>query len=142
MQNILARKLRVFRAERGLTLREAEDVTGVDKDTLSKLERGLRRPFDVTLGKLAKGYGVDVEDLLEEPVLAGKAEAPAAVAGPAVTPSVGDEPEEGLPPQKLLHNELDRSILLRYKNGELSLDEAMTLLHTQQHGVVPAGNGE
>src|SRR5918997_829617 len=89
MQNILARKLRVFRAERGLTLREAEDVTGVDKDTLSKLERGLRRPFDVTLGKLAKGYGVDVEDLLEEPVLAGKAEVPAAVAGPAVTPSVG-----------------------------------------------------
>ena len=62
----LARKLRVLRAERGLTLREAEELTGVDKDTLSKIERGLRRPYDVTLSKLAKGYGVPVEELLEE----------------------------------------------------------------------------
>ena len=77
MQDTLARKLRVLRAERGLTLREAEHQTGVDKDTLSKLERGLRQPFDVTLSKLAKGYGVPVEELLEEPALAGKAEASA-----------------------------------------------------------------
>jgi transcriptional regulator with XRE-family HTH domain len=77
MQDTLARKLRVLRAERGLTLREAEQLTGVDKDTLSKIERGLRHPYDVTLSKLAKGYGVPVEYLLEEPVLAGpKAEAP------------------------------------------------------------------
>src|SRR5215210_7900795 len=77
MQGTLARKLRVLRAERGLTLRGAEELTGVDKDTLSKIERGLRHPYDVTLSKLAKGYGVPVEDLLEEPVLTtGKAEAP------------------------------------------------------------------
>ena len=68
MQDTLARKLRVLRAERGLTLREAEELTGVDKDTLSKIERGLRHPYDVTLSKLAKGYGVPVEELLEEPV--------------------------------------------------------------------------
>jgi transcriptional regulator with XRE-family HTH domain len=82
MQDTLARKLRVLRAERGLTLREAEQLTGVDKDTLSKIERGLRHPYDVTLSKLAKGYGVPVEDLLEEPVLLGKAEAPPEQAGP------------------------------------------------------------
>src|SRR5215217_417714 len=80
MQSTLARKLRVLRAERGLTLREAEELTGVDKDTLSKIERGLRRPYDVTLSKLAKGYGVPVEELLEEPV--PLAEAPRE-AGPA-----------------------------------------------------------
>jgi transcriptional regulator with XRE-family HTH domain len=58
-------------------LREAEQLTSVDKDTLSKIERGLRHPYDVTLSKLAKGYGVPVEDLLEEPALAAeKAEAP------------------------------------------------------------------
>jgi transcriptional regulator with XRE-family HTH domain len=68
VQDTLARKLRVLRAERGLTLREAEELTGVDKDTLSKIERGLRHPYDVTLSKLAKGYGVPVEDLLAEPV--------------------------------------------------------------------------
>jgi transcriptional regulator with XRE-family HTH domain len=65
MQDTLARKLRVLRVERGLTLREAEELTGVDKDTLSKIERGLRHPYDVTLSKLAKGYGVPVEELLE-----------------------------------------------------------------------------
>ena len=68
MQSTLARKLRVLRAERGMTLREAEQLTSVDKDTLSKIERGLRHPYDVTLSKLARGYGVPVEDLLEEPV--------------------------------------------------------------------------
>ena len=73
MQDTLARKLRVLRAERGLTLREAEELTGVDKDTLSKIERGLRHPYDVTLSKLAKGYGVPVEELLEEPVPLGEA---------------------------------------------------------------------
>ena len=79
MQGTLARKLRVLRAERGLTLREAAQRTGVDKDTLSKLERGIRHPHDVTISRLAKGYGVPVEELLEEPALAGtpgKAEAP------------------------------------------------------------------
>jgi transcriptional regulator with XRE-family HTH domain len=73
MQDTLARKLRVLRAERGLTLREAAQRTGVDKDTLSKIERGLRHPYDVTLSKLAKGYGVPVEELLEEPVPLGEA---------------------------------------------------------------------
>jgi transcriptional regulator with XRE-family HTH domain len=67
MQDTLARKLRVLRAERRLTLRQAERVTGVDKDTLSKLERGLRHPYDITLSRLARGYGVPVDELLEEP---------------------------------------------------------------------------
>src|SRR3954451_13586921 len=69
MQDALRRKLRVMRAERGLTLREAAERTGVDKGTLSMLERGVRRPHDVTLARLAKGYGVPVEDLFEEPNL-------------------------------------------------------------------------
>jgi transcriptional regulator with XRE-family HTH domain len=77
MHRSLPTRLRVLRAERGLTLRDAEHQTGVDKDTLSKIERGVRHPHDVTLAKIAKGYGVPVEDLLEEPVLAGsKAKAP------------------------------------------------------------------
>jgi transcriptional regulator with XRE-family HTH domain len=69
MQDTLARKLRVLRAERGLTLREAERLTGVDKDTLSKIERGIRHPYDVTLSKIAEGYDVPVGELLEEPAL-------------------------------------------------------------------------
>lgn len=59
-------KLRVLRARRGLTLREAAALTGVAKETISDLERGRRHPYDVTLAKLAAGYGVDLEELIEE----------------------------------------------------------------------------
>jgi transcriptional regulator with XRE-family HTH domain len=40
MQGSLARKLRVLRAERGLTLRQAAEQAGVRPGTLSELERG------------------------------------------------------------------------------------------------------
>src|SRR5215212_2599866 len=75
VQGSLAHRLRVLRAERGLTLREAASLTSVAKETISDIERGLRHPHDPTLAKIAKGYGVPVGDLLEEPALAGKAEA-------------------------------------------------------------------
>jgi transcriptional regulator with XRE-family HTH domain len=59
---------------------EAAEKTGVGRDTLSDLERGRRHPVMPTLAKIARGYGVPVEELLEEPAgfaeLAGKAEAP------------------------------------------------------------------
>jgi transcriptional regulator with XRE-family HTH domain len=73
MQGSLARKLRVLRAERGLTLRQAAEQAGVRPGTLSELERGLHRPHDITLSRVAKGYGIDVEELLAEPALAGNA---------------------------------------------------------------------
>jgi transcriptional regulator with XRE-family HTH domain len=52
----LPMKLRVLRAERQLSLREASARTGVDKVALSRYERGLGRPQDLTLAKIAKGY--------------------------------------------------------------------------------------
>jgi transcriptional regulator with XRE-family HTH domain len=76
-QTSLGHKLRILRAERGLTLREAASLTGVAKETISDIERGIRHPHDVTVAKLARAYDVPVEDLLtEEPVLAGNAETP------------------------------------------------------------------
>jgi len=66
-QTSLGHKVRVLRAERGLTLREEASRTGVAKETISDIERGLRHPHDPTLAKIAKGYGVPVEDLLKEP---------------------------------------------------------------------------
>src|SRR5215212_2520097 len=81
VQGSLAHRLRVLRAERGLTLREAASLTSVAKETISDIERGLRHPHDPTLAKIAKGYGVPVGDLLEEPVAAGKADAPPEQAG-------------------------------------------------------------
>jgi transcriptional regulator with XRE-family HTH domain len=69
----LAERLRVLRAQRGMTLVEAAEQVGVGRDTLSDLERGRRHPVMPTLAKIAQGYGVPVEDLLEEPTLAGAA---------------------------------------------------------------------
>jgi transcriptional regulator with XRE-family HTH domain len=68
MQESLATKLRVLRAERGLTLRQAADRVRVRPATLSDIEHGRSQPHDVTLAKIAKAYGVPLADLLEEPV--------------------------------------------------------------------------
>ena len=68
MQGSLAHKLRILRAERELSLREAASLTGVAKETISDIERGLRHPHDPTVAKIAKGYGVPVEELLGEPI--------------------------------------------------------------------------
>jgi transcriptional regulator with XRE-family HTH domain len=64
----LAERLRVLRAQRGMTLAKAAEQAGVGRDTLSDLERGRRHPVMPTLAKIAQGYGVPVEELLEEPV--------------------------------------------------------------------------
>ena len=68
LEGSLAYRLRVARLEKGLTLREAAKVTGVDKATISAVERNKRKPFDVTLSRLAKGYGVSISQLVEEPI--------------------------------------------------------------------------
>jgi len=76
MHRSLATKLRVLRAERGLTVRQVSELSGVAKETISQVERGERHPYDRTLAKLAHVYDVPVESLLEEPAFAEKAEAP------------------------------------------------------------------
>ncbi len=68
METWLPHKLRVLRMRQGLTLIDAAKKTGVTRATLSELERGHRHPVAPTLVKIAKGYGVPVEELLEEPV--------------------------------------------------------------------------
>jgi transcriptional regulator with XRE-family HTH domain len=76
VQHSLGTRLRVLRAERGLTLRAAEELTGVARETIGEVERDLRKPHDLTLAKIAAGYGVPFESLLElEEVEASKAEA-------------------------------------------------------------------
>jgi transcriptional regulator with XRE-family HTH domain len=62
---MLLEQLRVLRAERQLTLRELQARSGVSKDTISDLERGLRKPRPITLAKLADALGIDTAELLE-----------------------------------------------------------------------------
>src|SRR5215207_7358207 len=61
MQGSLAKRIRVLRAQHGLTLREAAALAGVRPSTLSDIEHGRSKPHDVTLAKIAEGYAVPVE---------------------------------------------------------------------------------
>jgi transcriptional regulator with XRE-family HTH domain len=76
MQKSLAAKLRLLRAQRGLTVKDAAGQLGVDRHTLRRIELGTQEAQYPTLAKIAEGYSVPVEELLEEPALAGKASAP------------------------------------------------------------------
>jgi transcriptional regulator with XRE-family HTH domain len=95
MQGSLAERLRVLRAQHGLSLIEASEKIGVNRHTLRDLELGKREPYGPTIRKIAEGYNVPLARLLEEePVAAGKAEAPEA--GPTGA-SAEHEEHEGQP---------------------------------------------
>ncbi len=63
----VAPRLRRVREQRGLTLTEAADLTGISKSTLSRLETGQRRPNLELLLPLAQAYRVPIDDLVGAP---------------------------------------------------------------------------
>src|SRR5215203_1182447 len=62
-QTTLGEKLRMLRAQRGLTVTQAAELTGTTRDTLAALESGKRKARYDTLFKIAEGYGVDVDEI-------------------------------------------------------------------------------
>ncbi len=60
-------RLRRVRDQRGLTLTEAAQRTGMSKSTLSRLETGQRRPSLELLLPLAQAYRVPLDDLVGAP---------------------------------------------------------------------------
>jgi DNA-binding XRE family transcriptional regulator len=66
MPRPIAVKLRVLREERGLTHKEAAKLANVSHWTLIYLESGKRDPYMPTVTKIARAYGVSVEELVEE----------------------------------------------------------------------------
>jgi DNA-binding XRE family transcriptional regulator len=66
MPGAIAVKLRSFREERGLTHKEAAELTNVHHWTLYCLESGKRSPYMPTVTKIARAYGVPLEELVEE----------------------------------------------------------------------------
>jgi DNA-binding XRE family transcriptional regulator len=61
----IALKLRALREERGLTQKEAAQLAGVSHWTLLWLESGKRAPYMPTVTKIARAYGVSIEELVE-----------------------------------------------------------------------------
>jgi len=66
MPGPIALKLRVLREERGLTQKEAAKLANVYHETLIYLESGKRPPYMPTVTKIARAYGVPLEELVEE----------------------------------------------------------------------------
>src|SRR4051794_32771866 len=60
-------RLRALRTERGSTLGEIAEATGISVSTLSRLESGGRRPTLELLLPLARVYGVALDDLVDTP---------------------------------------------------------------------------
>jgi transcriptional regulator with XRE-family HTH domain len=60
-------RLRRVRNERGVTLTDLAERTGISKSTLSRLENGQRRPSLELLLPLAQAYRVPLDDLVGAP---------------------------------------------------------------------------
>jgi transcriptional regulator with XRE-family HTH domain len=107
VQESLARKLRILRADKGITLDEAEKLTGVTRETIGALEHAQRGAHTRTLEKIAHGYDVSVEYLVSsEPALAlGKAEAPKAGRSVADSAAEGEREAPGFVVYKVGYEE-------------------------------------
>jgi transcriptional regulator with XRE-family HTH domain len=60
-------RLRALRTERGATLAELADTTGISVSTLSRLESGRRRPTLELLLPLARAHQVPLDELVDAP---------------------------------------------------------------------------
>ena len=66
MPGPIAVKLRLLREQRGLTQKEAAELTKVSHWTLIDLETGKRDLYMPTVTKIARAYGVPIEELVQE----------------------------------------------------------------------------
>ena len=65
MDRRLNNRLRLWRANAGLTLEEVADLTGLSVAMLSRVERGQREFSPTTKVRIARCLGVRVRDLFE-----------------------------------------------------------------------------
>jgi transcriptional regulator with XRE-family HTH domain len=61
----MAKRIKEWRAQRGLSQRDLADVSGVSREYIARIELGQHDPTLSTLEKLAKALNVKVGKLLE-----------------------------------------------------------------------------
>jgi transcriptional regulator with XRE-family HTH domain len=61
----MAKRIKEWRAKRGLSQRDLAEVSGVSREYIARIELGQHDPTLSTLEKLAKALGVKVRRLLE-----------------------------------------------------------------------------
>jgi transcriptional regulator with XRE-family HTH domain len=99
-------RLKQLREEAVLTVHELAEASGVSDDTISKIENGQRVARPNTLRKLAHALDVSPQELrrparIEEPALAGKAEAPRETGPPRVSKERLEEHFENIRPAEV-----------------------------------------
>lgn len=58
-------KLRYFRQSQGISLRNLEEMTGINEQTIKQYELGYRKPKQEQLKKLANGLHISVIEFLD-----------------------------------------------------------------------------
>jgi len=53
------------RKEKGLTIRELSNLSGVNRSTINEIENEITMPRVDTLGKIARALGVSLDELCE-----------------------------------------------------------------------------
>jgi transcriptional regulator with XRE-family HTH domain len=66
LEKTIAKNIRALRKVRKMTLQDVENLTGLSKGYLSKVERGLKFPPFSTIGQIAGALGVEVAFLLKD----------------------------------------------------------------------------
>ncbi len=67
MDNLLGDNLRRIMSQLGLTINEVAERTKLDKRTIRGILEGSKRPHPRTIGQLAEGLGVSVDELYIDP---------------------------------------------------------------------------
>ena len=57
-------RVKIERARAGLTVDDLSKISKVDRQTISRIEKGMTEPRVSTLGKIAKALNIDVEELV------------------------------------------------------------------------------
>jgi transcriptional regulator with XRE-family HTH domain len=65
--DLVGPRLKRVRSQRGVTLHDLSERTGISKSTLSRLEKGQRRPSLELLLPLAQAYRIPLDDLVGAP---------------------------------------------------------------------------
>jgi DNA-binding XRE family transcriptional regulator len=64
-RHVMVKRLREYRAKRGLSRREPADLSGVSREYIARIELGQHDPTLSTLEKIANALGVKVSKLID-----------------------------------------------------------------------------